>query len=322
MAPARATISGIPAWRGGRRHRAALTLEAEDARPRLDAWNSVTSLAAMSVGYQLTFRLRDSRVIAPTVTARRRIARSFLEIGDRYGLLAFRVAGDHAHAEVVCKREEAGRAAQAIGSSITQALGLPDGFNITHLAAIVDQSHLEEVFHYVLRQGQKHGLTDDLVHDGSALPDLLDYRVLGIGIEERVCAYLPRVSREAIRRHLGIEPAELVFAPRHLADAAAAAFGLANLNGQTEVPLLARAAAVKIATEHMKPDAVVALLRVSRSRMYAAREAVVPAGVILAIRRGMTLRASLGDRLMQKLPPTSHPGRATRGAPSASSFDA
>jgi hypothetical protein len=264
--------------------------------------NSCQPLRTMAVGFHLTFRLRDSRVIAPDVRARRRIARSFIEIGDRYGLLAFRLAGDHGHAEVVCDRAAAGRAAQAIGSSITQALGLPDGFNVTHIKPIVDQAHLERTFHYVLGQHARHGLTDDAVHDGSALPDLLRYRILGTGIEERVRAYLPKVSREELRRYLGIAPTDLAFAPAHLADAAAAVFALPGLGGREPAQVLARAAAARIALTHMKADAVTALLGLSKSRVHGARDVDVPENVILAVHKGMTLRASLGDRLLRELP--------------------
>ncbi|MES2638351.1 MAG: hypothetical protein V4850_02685 [Myxococcota bacterium] len=266
----------------------------------------------MSVGFHLTFRLRDSRVIASSVASRRRIARSFIEIGDRYGLLAFRLAGDHGHAELACDRAAAGRAAQAIGSSITQALGLPDGFNITHVKPIVDQAHLERTFHYVLGQHLRHGLTDDPVHDGSALPDLLQYRILGSGIQERVCAHLPRVSRDDLLRHLGVAPTGLVFAPTHLADAAAAVFALPSLHGRSDAQALARAAAARIALAHMKADAVTALLGGSRARVYGARDVEVPENVILAVSKGMTLRASLGDRLLVKLPAAPPPSRAGR----------
>lgn len=266
----------------------------------------------MSVGFHLTFRLRDSRVIAPNVSARRRIARSFLKIGDRYGLLAFRIAGDHAHAEVVCDRAVAGRAAQAIASSITQALGLPDGFNITHLKPLVNQGHLENTFHYILGQDVHHGLTDDLVHDASALPDLLQYRLLGTGIEDRVPAHLPSVSLEGLRRHLGIAPTELIFAPAHLADAASAVFGLADLRGRSEATVLARAAAAGIALTHMRADAVVALLETSKSRIYVGRDIDVPENVTLAIRRGMALRASLGDRLLARIPSSPPASRSPR----------
>lgn len=263
----------------------------------------------MSVGHHLTFRLRDSRVVAPTAAARRRIARSFLEIGDRYGLLAFRIAGDHAHGAFACDREGSGRAAQAIGSSITQALRLPDGFNITHQKPIVDQRHLEATFHYVLGQGEHHGLTDDPLHDGSSLLDLLGMRLLGTGLEERVCAFLPRVSREGVRRYLGIAPTEMTFSPRHVADAAAAAFALLDLRGRTPAHVMARAAAIRLASEHMRTDAVAKLLGCSAATVCGARRADVPEGVVLAVRRGMALRAGLGDRLVPSLDRASAAGR-------------
>ncbi|MFZ5478571.1 MAG: hypothetical protein ACOZNI_17505 [Myxococcota bacterium] len=257
----------------------------------------------MPVGYHLVFRLRDSRVIARDARTRRRLARSFLEIGDRFGLLGFGLAANHAHGEFVCDRAAAGDAAQAIGSSITQALGLPVGFNVTYVKPIEDQAHLESLFDYVHRQDAKHGVVTDPLRDGSSIPDLLGLRMLGTSLEERVVAHVPRATREALRRHLPVGPAVSVFAPHHLADSAAAVFALPDLRGNGPASVLARAAAVQIALPHLKTLAIAELLGCSRTTVNALREREVPDEVIRATKRGIALRAALGERLTPRLPP-------------------
>lgn len=257
----------------------------------------------MPVAYHLTFRLKDSRVIAPYSRTRRRLARSFVEIGDRHGLLSFRIVLEHGHALFACDRQAAGRAAQAIGSSITQALALPEGFNETHIRTVEDQHQLESVFRYILGNARKHGADDDPLHEASVLPDLLGLRLLGSDVEERVRAYLPRATWDEVRGHLGVAPTELVFSPNHLADSAAAVFALPDLKGRTPQHVLARAAAARLGTGQLRVDAVARILGVAPTTVYALRDLAVPEAVLTAVRRGMALRAALGDRLVGRLAP-------------------
>jgi hypothetical protein len=263
----------------------------------------------MPAGYQLVFRLKDNRVIAPDKAARRRLARSFVEIGDRYGLLAFRVVDNHAHATHVCSREEVGRAAQAIGSSITQALGLDEGFNITYVKPLADQRHLEESFRYVVGNADKHGATSDPLHDASIVPDLLRMRLLGSEVIDRVVAHLPAESKATVRRHLPVLKLEPAFALEHLADAAAAALALPHLRGRTDAHAMARAAAVRLAAGKVAVEELSRALGCHRSTLTRSAEVEIPAGLLDAVRLGMGLRVALGDRLTPTLPESPPPER-------------
>jgi hypothetical protein len=249
----------------------------------------------MSLGWHLTFRLKDSRVIAPETAARRRVARSFLEIGERFGLLAFRVVLDHAHGEFLCDREQAGQAAQAIGASITLALGLPAGFNVTYLTPIRDQRHLDATFAYILGNDRKHGTTADPLHDASVVPDLVGLRALGTGVRDRVAAHLPGRLEEA-REALGVASLAPRFSPGHLADAAAAAVGLATLKGRSEAAVLARAAAVQVAGERLRTEVLAGLLGCDPSTVRKLRDRPVDRELVTAVALGMGLRLALGER--------------------------
>ena len=55
----------------------------------------------MPLAHHIMLRLVGSRVIAPSVAARRELARIVLEVGNRYRLLAVRGADTHIHLEAL-----------------------------------------------------------------------------------------------------------------------------------------------------------------------------------------------------------------------------
>ncbi|MFZ5479981.1 MAG: hypothetical protein ACOZNI_24665 [Myxococcota bacterium] len=267
------------------------------------------------LGWHLNFRVRDNRVIATTVAARRRVARSCLTIGERYGLVAFGFVERHGHSVVVCDRQAAGDAAQAILSSITQALGLPVGFAEAWYEPIGSQHKLREVFLYVLDQNARHGSLADPLRDATALPDLFGLRQLGTGLVPRVRRLLPEITREALVPLLGVDLRE-AFAPEHLADSAAAAVGKVSLRGQSCAQQDARLAVAHAAHGKLAPGAIAEILGCDASTLRRMRDRAPKADLVAAIRRGMGFRSALGDRLRveQQIPESRRPRRRRREA--------
>jgi hypothetical protein len=211
------------------------------------------------LGHHVTMRLSDDRVIALTAGTRRIAARVLLEHGHRHRLLAFRVADTHAHVLLACDRREAGAFALYAESALRQRLQLPVGFEPARVRPIGSQRHLTSAFRYVLRQEARHGIHLDAAHDASSLPDLLGLRVLPASPLGLVQAMLPRLRREELLAWL--EPGTLDVAQPSmelLADAAAAALGLPDLDGRSDEHVAARCAAVRVAGS--APTAIVAAL--------------------------------------------------------------
>jgi hypothetical protein len=143
-------------------------------------------------------RLRDDRVIAPDVAARRRLARAVLGRGRGRGLLCFRAADTHVHILALGERGAAAELARRIEIALALGLGHCVGFSQAYIRPVESQRHLLRAFWYVLRQDEHHGVDGDAFHDASSLPDLLGARVLGTWTAEAVRAALPRVRRDEL----------------------------------------------------------------------------------------------------------------------------
>ncbi|MES2642821.1 MAG: hypothetical protein V4850_25280 [Myxococcota bacterium] len=253
-------------------------------------------------GFHLVFRARDSRVLAPDTAAQRILAVTTHRIGERYGLYAFRASGDHLHTANLCDRAEAGHFAQCVSSALTQALSISGGFAPTFVKPMADQFHLEEVFRYVHRNAEKHGVANDPTHEASSIQALLGLRLAPPGFIPRVRALVPRAHRGQLLAMLGV--GELVPAMHLdlLADAAAGAVGLAKLDDSTPARR-ARHAAIRLALPTTPLAAVADALALSERslRRYRAAEADPALENIIALRMGH--RAALGDRARIDLPP-------------------
>ncbi len=216
-----------------------------------------------ALAHHLVLRLEESRLLAPTPPARRWLAGSLVRCGGPDGLLAFGIADTHAHVLLTADRAKAGAMARRAEAAAQRHLrpGVP--FEPARYWAVKGQFHLENTFIYVLRQAEHHGVTTDPFHDGSLLPELLGLRVGGREVVEHVQQVLPRCNRADLLALLGLESLEPGLPCEHLADAAAAAFGLPDLSGRDARTLAARAAAVAFARRTLEPGEVARLLGTS-----------------------------------------------------------
>jgi hypothetical protein len=245
------------------------------------------------LGWHVTARLYDDRVITPSTFHRRRLARSLLRIGQESGLLAFAVADTHLHAIVVCDRETAGRFAWRIELSAQGLFRFGVPFEPARLRPIADQKHLSNAFWYVLRQQQRHDIEADPHFDGSSLPDLVGLRVGAPWLLAQVRSLLPRVRGEGLRALLGNvdltrEPADLV----HLRSAATSAACVADLGGRSDAVVAARVAAVHLAGS-LTAVRVAALLGLDAGTVRRLRRRRPDPALIAAIRRQLALREQL-----------------------------
>ncbi|MDP2307857.1 MAG: hypothetical protein Q8P18_17660 [Pseudomonadota bacterium] len=267
--------------------------------------------------FHLTFRAVDSRVLAPDVRAQRLVAQVVHRLGERRGLLAFRAAGDHLHIAADCDRADAGKLARSVAGELTQRLGLP-GFAPTHFTPCLDQRHVEETFLYVLRNAEKHGVTNDPAHEASSIGALLGLRLAPGAYLARVRRAFPSLDRGVLLNVLGVRTLEPVVQLAHLADAAAGAVGLAELD-RSDAAFSARVAAVHVSIDGASLAAIAAALDVSERTARRYREAPEDRVLQRAIGLRMGLRAALGDRARVDAPAPSRsdwrPGRlGLRGA--------
>lgn len=250
-----------------------------------------------ALGHHVTMRLVDERVFAATPAALRRTARVLLARGAARGLLSFGVADTHLHAVLACDRATAGVFAQTVEASLRAVLSLAVPFEAARIRPIVEQRHLAHAVRYALRQDARHGLALDPCRDGSALPELLAMRVVDTHLAARVAARLPRWSRAELLGLLGVElaPGPLDFA--QLADAAAAAFALPELDGQDAERSTARRAAVQLAlAAGLRTRRVAELLSVTARSAQRLALAPAPRAALRAVELQLRLRTALAAR--------------------------
>jgi len=221
------------------------------------------------IGFHIRLRLRDSRVIAPTIEDRRILAKVVFSQAKEERLLAFGVPDNHGHLEVVTNRRGAGRLAHRVEVSAKRRLGLEVGFARAHLEPIRDQRHLKNAFFYILQQNQRHGVQSDPFCEGSNLPDLLGLRVLGQFTANHVRSMLPRVSRSEIMDCFGIKGLQLIRSPlaeaplELIMEAAAAALGLPSLRGRNEALSNARTSIVRSVSRSVHQEQLADLFQLS-----------------------------------------------------------
>ncbi len=236
--------------------------------------------------YHLRLHAPDSRPLAPTMAARRRLAATVLAVGDAWGLLAFRASGADLVLLAACGRAGAGRLAQATAVALRRTLALPR----------LGRATLEPVSHD-LPERLRVVLTDpdrrDPLHDASALPDLLGLRVLGAGARRRHAALAPGVERADLLALLGVPDLEPSADPAFLADGAAAAVGLPDLASNVPLAVAARAAVVAIAGPRLGLPAVAGLLGVTRRAAHNFRARGADPTLVEAVRLQSGLRVAL-----------------------------
>ena len=249
-----------------------------------------------AIAQHVTMRVADSRVIAPSAAARRIAARTFIETGDLFGLLGFRVVDSHAHAVVACPRSEAGEFARRVEIALRARLGIGCAFDPARLKPVLDQWHLENTIRYILDQERHHGISLDPAHDGSSLPDLCRWRVVAESLAERVRTLVPRLAVT-----LPLSSAELQATapvPSLLTEAAAAAFALPVLDGSSPLACIARRAAVRVGeAERIRRSVVADLLRISRRRAEQIAAGPQPEPrMVYAVRAQLRFRSALATR--------------------------
>ena len=247
-----------------------------------------------ALAHHVTCRFNADRVLAPDPATRRIYARAILRIGPDHQLLVFRVVDTHLHAELACDRASAGLFALRLEQSIQGLLrpGVP--FAPARIRPIEDQWHLQDTFHYVLRQEKRHGIVADPLFDASNLPDLLGARVVGARGIPLVKALLPRVRQRDLLAHLG--PVELEVPEVRLdllAEAAAAALALPDLSGRRADAVAARRAAVHVAADSQTRRQTAALLGLPVDTVKRLRAQPVDPALLRAVRRQIALRAQL-----------------------------
>ncbi|MCK6502246.1 hypothetical protein L6R53_02390 [Myxococcota bacterium] len=246
-----------------------------------------------ALAHQVILRLRDDRVIAPSVAARRALARAVAKAGQPFSLLVFRAADTHLHIVALCPAREAAELGRRAEIALVRALALPVGFNAAHVRPVNDQAHLRSLFFYVLGQERHHGTDLDPFHDASNLPDLLGMRLLAHHSLKTVRAALPRLRRADLLQPLGIdELPELPASWDLLAEAAAAAGGLPDLLGRSAEVVAARRAAVHAAREVLSGAETGRLLGVSDRAVTRLRGEEADKGLVQAVRRQLGVRAA------------------------------
>ena len=200
-----------------------------------------------SLGWHVMLRLEDDRVLAPSVAARRAVARAVLRVGGSHRMFVFNAADTHLHVGLLSDRGSAGRFSQSVKLALASALELPVPFELPRMVPIRDRRHLENLLHYVSRNHDHHGVQHDPLRDASNLPDLLGLRVIGASTAHLVSEVLPSVRAAHLERHLPVGRLGVPTTWDPLLDAAAASVGRAELRSNEPEVRDARGAAVRVA---------------------------------------------------------------------------
>jgi len=250
-----------------------------------------------ALGWHIIMHPRDRRVLGQTVQDRRLISQIVLDKSHNHGLLVFRAADTHVHEEVACDREAAGDLAQRVESSLTLRLKIDVGF-CSEILPIRTQQHLAHVFHYILKQEPHHGTEVDPCHEASCLPDLVALRPMGRYVASNVRRLLPRVTREDLLEHFGLQQLDEAAGggPQEVLEAALAAAGLPRLAGHGASANQVRRAVLAVLGRSVTGRVLAQLLRVSertimRLRQQPADETMVRATCLqVTLRRQVRLR--------------------------------
>lgn len=266
----------------------------------------------MSLGFHLMFRADDDRVLAPSPSARRRLARAVYRVAAPFPMLAFGAADNHLHVVVLAERPVAADLARRLPSAVRPALALSVPFAPVRNKELVDQAHSKNAFHYALRQREHHGVGPDPFLDATSLPELLGLRLLPTDTLSRVREHLPRLTRADLLAHLGLKALEpvtvadlepLAMDEATLLDAAAAALALPALSGREAETVRAHAALVQVLSPALPPGRIAAILDRDGSRVRRLRALPLPPALLRAVRLQLALRAA-AEQATPTEPPT------------------
>lgn len=248
------------------------------------------------IGYHVICSLENDSVIAPTIAARRFLARRVLQLGRGVPLLAFNAPDTHLHMEAIAGWARCGKLARDIECSLTKSLQLKVGFREVNRVPIRDQAHLYRCFDYILRQQPHHGLAWDPYREASNLPDLLGLRVLGQYTAANVRAHLPRINRGDLLGPLGVDQLVEADGPLDLVvPAALSAAALVSLRGRSAEARAVRRAVLELVGARCPMTDLARLLRVSRQALHETRRVALDERLLRAIRLQLGLRAVIDD---------------------------
>jgi hypothetical protein len=178
-----------------------------------------------------------------------------------------------------------------VGNSLHRRLRLRAPFQATRRKAIAHQGHFYAAVRYVLRQEEHHGIDPDPLRDACCLPDMLGMRAVDSRLAQRVRTYLPRLRRGELLELLGCP--ELDAAPLaidEIADAAAAALALPQLDGRAAEVVIARRAAVHAIGNRLATGEIAAALGVDARTVLRLRSQPPAPQVVRAVELQLRLR--------------------------------
>jgi hypothetical protein len=245
------------------------------------------------IGFHIRLRLVDDRVLVQTPHERRILAKVVMSKGEPFGLFVFSTPDSHLHLGASCTRSDCGRLAQRISVSLRRRLGIQTRFSRAYIGAMKNAKHLYNSFHYILGQQRRHQLRCDPFQEGSNLPDLLGLRLVGRHTIRKVRKILPRVRREELMSHLGVDSLKPVEDPSDclelLPRAGIMAAAVSDLDGLSRDKIRARRAIIEIARSHASVDDLMNLLSVSRRTIYRLLRTNVDPSLVYATRLQLDL---------------------------------
>jgi len=200
----------------------------------------------MSIAHHIIIRPADSKPIFTDLATRRLFTRKVVLVaGDEFDVTAWGAGDNHGHVKMMGRRSAATELGRRLEGSLALILGLEDGFVPVKVKPIWDQAHVYATLRYVIRQGERHGVTCDPFHEGSSLPDALGFRRVAPGLPALLERVAPRFDATQLLPELAMPPAD-DDAPAW-AEAVAAALGLPDLRGGSDLLRLARRTVIALA---------------------------------------------------------------------------
>jgi len=256
------------------------------------------------IGHHVSIRLVDSRVIAPSVSARRALSACVLRVAGPHGLLAHRGSDTHLHLLMLYAALDVLEVLRRVRIGLCRVLDLGAPFASPRVEVVRRQEHLENAFRYVLRQDKHHGFASDPFHEASCAPDLLGLRLVDSHLRPRLAEHLPRVGERTILRYLDLPPLRPGVEPAGLLEGAAAALAVSDLSGRRQEIVLARRAFVQCALPQLTTAEIAALLGCSRRAVQRMARAPVPPALV----RAVSLQAGLREHVTRRSALPLEPG--------------
>ncbi len=204
--------------------------------------------------WHVTISSRSRLPLFPDPWRRRQALRKLMDVAGAE-LALFCIVDEHVHTVPVCDEATLERRRRGLTRLFRSVAAVE--VNPAHVKPIEDRDHMLNVFDYVLRQPEKHGLPGHpALWPGSCLPDLLGARLLP-GLQLRILDVLPRAQERdalaAVQLPIGrlIEPTAQqvrMLGVQRVALAASAVFAAQpSLNGLGKLDVRARRLACHVA---------------------------------------------------------------------------